>query len=318
MIIKRMLYSLTFLFVLSSLAQATFVLDRVVAIVNQEVITWSELYRAMETDSAPTLKALPEEERKKVFKENEAMFLENLISFKLQIQEATSNRFRVSDDEIKETIDGIKKKYAMTDAQFEDSIKAEGYTMAEYKRRLAEQILQSKIVNQQVRSKVMVNDADVDRFMKENPNVSPSNAAYHIRQIFFKKPQTNAEKGVVEEKAQAVYAKALQGDNFAELARQYSEDATRATGGDLGFIETANLAQEFSGALVSMKPGDISKPFWSGGGMHILKLEEMAAPKSGAEVKEAAKVALQNKIYTEKYKAWTKSLREKAFIDIRL
>jgi len=318
MIIKRMLYSLTFLFVLSSFAQATFVLDRVVAIVNQEVITWSELYRAMETDSAPALKALPEEERKKVFKENEAMFLENLISFKLQVQEATSNRFRVSDDEIKETIDGIKKKYAMTDAQFENSIKTEGYTMAEYRRRLAEQILQSKIVNQQVRSKVMVNDADVDRFMKENPNVSPSNAAYHIRQIFFKKPQTNAEKGVVEEKAQAVYTKALQGDNFAELARQYSEDATRATGGDLGFIETANLAQEFSGALVSMKPGDISKPFWSGGGMHILKLEEMAAPKSGAEVKEAAKVALQNKIYAEKYKAWTKSLREKAFIDIRL
>ncbi len=318
MINKKIVYSLFFLLVLAAGAQATFLLDRVVAIVNQDVITWSELYRAMETDATPAVKALPEEERKKIFKENEAMFLESLISFRLQVQEALNSKFRISDEEVIETIDGIKKKYAMTDTQFKDSLKSEGYGLDEYKKRLADQLLQSKIVNQQVRGKILVTDADIDAFMKENKDVGSVGEVYHIRQIFFKKPKDEAEKSGVEEKAQAVYAKAQQGDNFIELARLHSEDATRESGGDLGFIEKRNLAKDFSAALSSMKQGDISKPFWSDRGMHILKLEQMAAPKSSAEIREQAKGALQNKLFNEKYKTWTRSLREKAFIDIRL
>ncbi len=318
MIIKRIMYFLIFLFVFAGLGQATFLLDRVVAVVNQEVITWSELYRAMETDATPAIKALPEEERKRIFKESEAMILENLISFRLQVQEAAGSRLRVSEEEVKDTIEGIKKKYAMTDAQFQNSLVAEGYTIEEYKRRLAEQLMQSKIVNQQVRSKVFVTEADVDAFMKENTAVAGSTETYRIRQIFFKKPKDEAEKSRVEEKAQTVYAKARQGEDFAGLARQYSEDTTSATGGDLGFIEKTSLAKEFSAALASMKQGDVSKPFWSDRGLHILKLEETAAPKSAAEIREVAKAALQNKRYSEKFNAWVKSLREKAFIDIRL
>ncbi|MBI5635005.1 MAG: peptidylprolyl isomerase [Nitrospirae bacterium] len=318
MINKTIGYALILLFVFASLAQATFLLDRVVAVVNQDVITWSELYRSMETDATPAVKALPEEERKKILRENEALFLESLISFRLQVQEAANSRFRVTEEEVKETIDGIKKKYGMNDLQFQDSLKAEGYSMGEYKKRLADQIMQSKIVNQQVRSKVLVTDAEVDKFMKENKDFSGSSQTYRIRQIFFKKPKDEAEKSRVEEKAQAVYEMAGQGTDFAELARQHSEDATRNSGGDLGLIEKGVLAKEFSAALSSMKQGDISRPFWSDRGMHILKLEEMAAPKSAAEVREEAKTALQSKLFNERYKTWIKSLREKAFIDIRL
>jgi len=318
MIKKRIVYSLIFLFIFVSLAQATFLLDRVVAVVNQDVITWSELYRSMEKEATPAVKALPEEDRKKIFRENETLFLENLISFRLQVQEAVNNRLRVNDEEVKETIDGIKKKYDMTGAQFQDSLKTEGYSMEEYKRRLTDQILQSKIVNQQIRSKILVTDSEVEKFMKENKNFTGSAETYHIRQIFFKKPKDEAEKGGVEEKAQAVYAKAQQGTDFAELARQHSEDATRDTGGDLGIIEKRNLAKDFSTALASLKEGEVSKPFWSDRGIHILRLEAMAAPKSSAEVKEEAKAALQDKLFNERYKAWIKSLSEKSFIDIRL
>lgn len=318
MINKRILYILILLFVSEALAEATMLLDRVVAVVNQEVITWSELYRAMETDATAAVKALPEDERKKLFKENENLFLETLISFRLQIQEAVNSRFRVSREEVNEAIDGLKKKYGMSDAQFQESLKAEGYSMEDYKKRLSDQILQSKILNQQVRSKILVTDADVDNFMKDNKDMIGSTTGYHIRQIFFKKPKDPADKGKVEEKAQTVYAMARQGDEFAALARQYSEDATRDSGGDLGFIEKGSLAKDFSAALSAMKPGDISNPFWSDRGMHILRLEEMTAPKSSAELRDEAKMALQNKLFEEKYKAWVKSLREKSFIDIRL
>ncbi|MBI5848305.1 MAG: peptidylprolyl isomerase [Nitrospirae bacterium] len=318
MIRNKIVYPLIFLFVLTSYVQATFLLDRVVAVVNQDVITWSELYRFMEVDASPAVKALPEEERKKIFLNNETLFLESLIELRLQVQEAANSRVKVVGEEVKETIEGIKKKYGMTDSQFQDSLKSEGYTFEEYKRRLVDQLLQSKIVNQQVRSKVLVSDADVDNFMKENKDMSSSAGSYHIRQIFFKKPKDPAERALVEEKALAVYAKAGQGQDFAELARLHSEDATRNSGGDLGYIEKGILGKEFLGALSAMKQGDVSKPFWSDRGMHILMLEETAAPRSAAELKEDAKIQLQEKLFNEKYKAWIKSLREKSFIDIRL
>lgn len=317
MINKKFLSVLFFLVLSVSFAQASFMLDRVVAIVNQEVISWSELHRAMENDASPAVKALPEEEQRKVFRENEAAFLENLIGYRLQIQEAVATGVRVSEEEIKDTVDGIMSKYNMTESQFQASLKAEGYELPEYKRRLAEQIMVSKVVNQ-LRGKVLVTEPDIDKFLKENKTFADGAEAYHLRQIFFKKMDAGNEKSKIEEKAVSVYTKAMKGEPFPELAKEYSEDATRNAGGDLGLIEKGALAKEFSAALASMKPGDVSRPFWSDRGMHILKLEERSAPKTSADIREEARRILQNKLFGEKYNSWLKSLREKSFIDIHL
>ena len=314
---KLILISLFYLICLSP-ANATYVLDRVVAIVNQEVITWSELYRSMETDAVPGVRALSEEERKKIFKENEGVFLENLINFKLQLQEAKHFGIKVSDAELKDAIDGIKNKYGMSEAQFQESLKSEGYTFDEYKKRLGEQIISSKIVNQQVRNKVLVNDQDIDAFIRDNKNFEGTTEKYRIRQIFLKKPLDAADRSITEERAQAIYAKIMQGEDFGTLAKEFSEDPTKNTGGDLGFIEKGSLAKEFSSALSQMMPGDVSKPFWTGAGLHIIKLEEKSGKKSPAEIREDARTALSNKLFMERYNAWIKSLREGAFIDIRL
>ena len=314
---KLFLYCIFTVLVVSR-ADASFLLDRVVAIVNQEVITWSELYRAMEADASPAVKAMKEEERKKVFKENETAFLGTLINLKLQLQEAKHAGIRVTEEETKDAIDNIRKKYSMTDAQFRDSLKTEGYTFEEYRKRLQEQIIINKVVNQQIRSKIIVSEADIDAFMKSNKEFSVSNERYRIRQIFFKMPKDANDRTKTEERAEAVYSRILQGGSFPELAREYSEDSSRDMGGDLGFIDKGSLAKEFSEALSVMKPGDVSKPFWTGTGMHIIKLEEKTAVKSAAELREDAKKALSDKLFTERYNAWIKSLRERAFIDVRL
>jgi len=314
---KLILISLFCLLWLSP-ANAAYLLDRVVAIVNQEVITWSELYRSMETDAMPGVRGLSDEERKKVFKENEAVFLENLINFKLQLQEARSSGINVSDAEIKDAIEGIKNKYGMSEAKFQESLKSEGYTFDEYKKRLREQITISKVVNQQVRNKVLVNDQDIDVFLRDNKDFEGASDKYRIRQIFFKKPADIADRSKTEDRAQAVYMRILQGEDFGTLAKEYSEDPTRNSGGDLGFIEKGSMAQEFGSALAQMKPGDVSKPFWTNTGLHIIKFEEKSEKKSPGEIREAARIALSNRLFMQRYNAWIKSLREVAFIDIRL
>jgi peptidyl-prolyl cis-trans isomerase SurA len=307
-----------FLVFIAASARASILLDKVVAVVNQEVITWSELYKSMEADAAPHVKEMKDNERRQIFKESEASFLETLINVKLQLQEARNLGVNVTDEEVKEGIDNIKKKYSMTDSAFMDSLKKEGYTFDEYKKRLREQIIISKVVNLQIRSKILVSERDVKRFIDENKEISEADEGYRISQIFFNKPKNDANRGIVEEKAATVLRKLKEGEGFGELAKQYSEDATAASGGDLGRIKKSQIAKEFAQAISIMKAGEVSAPFWTERGLHIIKLNEKIGVKSLDEIKEEVKTTLINKTFMERYNAWIKGLREKAYIEIRL
>jgi peptidyl-prolyl cis-trans isomerase SurA len=299
-------------------SRAGVLLDRVVAVVNQEVITWSELYKSMESEASPQLKEMKDNEKRQVFMENEAFFLETLVGLKLQLQEARNLGVNVSEEELKDGIDNIKKKYSMTDSAFMDSLKKEGYTFEGYKRRLREQIMISKVVNMQIRSKILASDADVKKFIEENKEFSESGEGYRLSQIFFKKPKNDGEKSSVEEKAALVLKKLKEGIDFSDLAKQYSEDNSAASGGDLGLIKKSQMAREFAEALSVMKPGETSIPFWTSGGLHIIKLNEKSEARSPEQIKEEAKTAFINKTFMERYAAWMKGLREKAYIEIRL
>ena len=301
----------------SGLAQASVLLDRVVAIVNQEVITWSELYKSMEADASPAVRAMKEDERRKVFSENEAYFLETLINVRLQLQEAKNLGVGVSDAELQDAIDNIKKKYSMTDEAFKESLKGEGFTYDEYKKRLREQIIISKIVNTQIRNKIVVKDEDIRKFIAEHKDALENTEGYKISQIVLKK-QKDVDKSRIEEKAADLLKKIEQGESFSDVAKQYSEDPSASAGGDLGLLKKNQLSKTFTDVISGMKPGDVSKPFWTDNGLHIVKLESRSAVKNDTEVLEEAGNMLRNKLFTARYNAWIKSLREKAFIEVRL
>ena len=306
------------IFFMASYSHAEILLDRVVAVVNQEVITWSELYRNMEIDASPQLKALKDEERRKIFRENEASFLESLINLKLQLQEAAALGMNVGDDEVKEGIDSVKKKYGMTDEQFKESLKKEGFTYEEYRRRFREQIIISKVVSNQVRSKVLVTDSEMKQYIADAVAKGENLDGYRISQIFFRKPRNEEGRRPLEEKAEDIVRRLGAGENFVDLAKKFSEDASASAGGDIGLIKKNLLLKEFSEALAGMKPGEVSKPFWTERGLHIIKLNEKTDPKDPKELQEEARKAITEKLSAERYNAWIKSLREKAFIEIRL
>jgi len=302
---------------LSGHTNATVLLDRVVAVVNQEVITWSELYKTMEADASPAVKELQKDEQRKIYKKNEAAFLETLINVKLQLQEARNVGIRVSDGEVQEAIDGVKKKYAMSDSAFRESLKGEGYSYDEYKKRLREQIIISKLVNTQIRSKIVVTDEDINKFVAENKKALENTESYKISQILLKK-QKDVESSKIDEKAGDLLKKLEQGESFANIARQYSEDPSSSSGGDLGSLKKSELNNDFLDVVSKMKPGDISKPFWTASGLHIIKLESKSEPKDKDAMREEARGMLTNKIFAKKYDAWIKYLREKSFIEVRL
>ncbi|MDI6889537.1 MAG: peptidylprolyl isomerase [Thermodesulfovibrionales bacterium] len=306
-----------FLCMLPVTSHAAILLDRVVAVVNKEVITWSELYKVMEFEATEQIKTLSEEERMKIFKDTEAAFLETLIDIRLQLQEAKRLGLEVTLEEVAETIENIKKKYSMTHTDFRESVQREGFTLEEYKKRLSEQILINKVVNHQIRNKIVVSDAEVKRHMEANREIF-SGETYRLSLIFFKKPEGNGDKKAIEERALLVIQKLKGGEDFSALARMYSEDPSGRLGGDLGFINKDLMAKEFVEVLSGIKVGDFSMPFWTERGLHIIKLDEKVPAQNIDKVKEDVRRQLAEDQFLERYKSWIKGLREKAYIEIRL
>lgn len=297
---------------------SSILLDKVVAIVNNEVITWSELYKMMEFEATDELRGLDEKEKTKIFKENEPKFLERLIDMRLQIQEAKRLGMEVTQEDIKETIDSIKKKYNLTDKEFEESLKKEGLNLEEYKKRLSEQILLDQFLNRQIRSKIIISDDEIKNYIESNKALFSNAEKYRLRQIFIKKPKSDDEKAIIEDKINTILQRLKSGEDFSSLAREFSEDPTSTSGGDTGFIRRDQMAKEFVNILSKMKPGDISEPFWSENGLHIIKFEEIAPALSENDMKEIAKKKISEIKFIEKYKKYIKELREKAQIQIRL
>lgn len=289
-----------------------FLLDRVVAVVDREVITWSELFRAMEFELGMDLRNLSEADRSRFFKENEARFLETLIDRKLQLQAAKRLDISASSEEVKEAIEGIKKKYNLSESDFNESLKAEGMTIDKYKERLSEQIILSKVVSQQVSSKVIVSEEEINDYLSKNKG-----STYRIRQILIKKTK-DRDRDLMMKMAQEAMARIKAGEDFSVVAFSLSEDPSAKTGGDLGVIKKELLSKEFLDVISKMKVGDVSEPFFTDKGLHIIKLDESLEQTGQEEMREIARKKLYERKFNEAYKAWIRSLRERAFIEVRL
>ncbi|MBN2654117.1 MAG: peptidylprolyl isomerase [Nitrospirae bacterium] len=306
-----------FLFIIAAVlsmpfySDAAIMLDRVVAIVNKEVITWSDLYRSMEFETPEAVKAMKPEDRRKFFKENEHQYLENLIDARLQLQEARKSGIGISESDIDRAIEDIKSKYSLTDQKFREAVEKEGMPFSEYRKRLADQIIIGRVIEQDVRVKIVVTEKEIDEFIKNNKDTTALSEGYDLSHIFF------ARSASAEQKAKDAFEKLKNGANFMELAYNISEDASSKAAGHLGFIKKNELSNDFAKVVASMGKGDISQPFWSENGVHILKVNDKVEIRSEQDMRDVVKKKLLEQKFSREYKDWTRSLREAAYIEIK-
>lgn len=299
----------------ASSAQSAILLDRVMAIVNKEVITWSDLYREMEFNANDEVKAMKETDRQRFFKDNEKSYLENLIDTKLQLQEAARDGITVSDADVAAAINNIRNKYSMTEEVFKETISKEGFTLQTYKKKMTEQIMLGRVIDQEVRSRIIVTEQDIDAYLAEHKNAAQEMEGFDISRITLRKSGSDKE---LEQKAQDIYKRLRNGENFADLAARYSDDSSARTGGNLGFVRKSDMSEEFLNICSGVKPGEISEPLWSGdGGMYIIRVNEASIFKSEKEKREAVRQKLLNDRYNSEIKNWARGLREKAYVEIK-
>ncbi len=294
-------------------AETPFVLDKIVAVVNNQVITWSELYQAMEFDYSRQISSLSAQEKRKFLKAHEAAYLDKMIDMTLQVQEAKKLKMSVDSKELDDAISAIKKKYSMDDSAFAEALKSEGLTLKQYKKRLSDQILVSELVSKEVREKINVSGAQVADYLKSKGLEANGGDSYKLAQIFFRMPQDPGQKKAIEKEADEALQKIHAGGHFMAVAKLYSEADP-----DIGVISKDMLSSDMIAIVARMKVGDVSKPFWTENGLYILKLEGESSSERPKDLESGVKKELVEAKFEKDYKLWLKGLRERSYVDIKL
>lgn len=305
----------------SSWAHAELV-DRVAAVVNDEIITLSEV----EARAAPDLGRLRNEiasVRAQKRQETIKRALDLLIGEKLMEAQIKELNIEVADTEIDLAMDDVRKQNNIGAEQFEQLLGQEGYTLASYRTFMRKHLARLKLVNLKVRSKVKVADEDLKAAYAKVAHDEAQDAEVHARHLLVQ-VAVNAAPEEVERarlKATALAEEARRpGVDFAELAKKKSEGPSAGEGGDLGFFRRGVMVAEFEKAAFSTPVGSIADPVRTKFGWHVIFVEErraVAAP-SFDEMKDQLRERLlrgQMERYTEQY---VQELRAAALVDVKL
>lgn len=291
------------------------VVERIVAVVNDDIILLSELEDRLRFVVAENPGQNPDRLRKDV--------LDHLIDERLIAQEAVTLKLEVDRMEVDRAVDEIKRQNKITHAELEEALRAQGMTMSGYREDLRSQILRLKVLNLQVRSRVSVSDEDVRKAYEQNLRTTGTDVKVRVRQILVAIPPDSPRTVRDTRRAQAIQLgeRVRAGEDLGELAKQISDDpATRAEGGDLGYVARSALPPEVGEVVFAMKVGEVRGPIYSDLGAHIVQVLDRKA--SEARPFEEAKEDLRRQIHGQEVekqtRLWLVDVRRRAHVDDRL
>jgi len=294
------------------------VTDRVIAIVNNDAITLGEVLES--------IVMFKQENRGQSVRETDdelmQRFLARLIDSRLQLQEAEREKIVVEDAEVEEELAArMKKLRTETREEFEAMLKREGIGMDVLKRRLRDELRKQKVVRRKVQLRVSVTDEEIDRYLEANRQKLETGLGYHARHILIvPEGASDAAWDAAHARALEVHAELGRGEDFAELARKHSRDASAKDGGDLGALHRGELAQDIESQILALQPGDVSLPYRSRLGYHIFRLEskESLEGEGAARARDQIRGILFREKYEARLDAWLREIKQRAIIEVRL
>jgi len=295
-------------------------INGIAAIVNDEIITTYEVDKeaAVLLKEAEKNGPLSDSDKAKA----RTVALNRLIEKKLVDQKIKELNITVTDDELRQTIDDVRKQNKLTQENLVAALRSQGLTFEQYQAQLREQIERIKLMGQEVRAKIQVSEKEVRAYYDENPKKFSSDEYYRARHIFFRLPKNPDPKELkkVVTGALMVLQEARAGADFAELAKKYSNDPQAAKdGGDLGTFKKGDMLPEIEENVINMNPGEISDLVNTPAGFHIIKLEERNPGKTRTfeEAKGEIEEMLYRKKSEERFGQWLAELKKAAAIEIK-
>jgi len=320
--VKRLFYLVGFiLFLCGSTSLSEAVVDRVVAVVNQEIITLSEVEKRI----PPLKEEIVTEDRLEKQERIQALcrqVLEKLIEEKLIDQEVKKSAVKISSKDIEATVEEIKRRSSATQEDLEKALAVEGLTLETYKKQIEKSLQRQRLINLSVKIEEKAGEKELREFYQKNISRYRTNETYRPGQILFIIPKeaTPEEIREIRKKCQKILEKIKKGEDFGEMALLYSEDASNKDHGDLGFFRKGELLPVFEREALRLKVGEVSGIIRTEFGFHIIKLLDRKGmdPLPFEEVIERVKADHYDGAMEKAFRQYLSTLKERAVIEIKL
>ncbi|ALA61000.1 peptidylprolyl isomerase [Nitrospira moscoviensis] len=288
-------------------APAARVEDRIVAVVNSDLIMLSDVKRELEPERERIARQHRGDELAQRLKTAEYMALTKMIERRLQLQEAKARGVDVSDQEVKQAVAQLKQQGEKIDDADPLSL-----------RNVRDQLILLKVVDREVRSGVMVGENEMKRYYQEHRDRFALPEEYQLSQILIQ-PRSPDDTADALAKARRVMEELKKGETFEDLALQYSDGPNASRGGRLGLVRQGELLPAIERAIAPLAPGGISDIIETPQGFHIIRVEEKK-PKQFRPF-EQVKLEIQGLVFQQKsedvFQSWLVDLKNKAYIEIK-
>jgi peptidyl-prolyl cis-trans isomerase SurA len=246
-------------------------MDRIVAVVDQTVITEQELDSRIRTVTAQFRKQGTELPEESVLRRQ---ILERLISDTLQLQHAAQTGVKVEDNQLDRTIERIAEQNQMTLTEFGEALARDGISMRKFRSDIRNEITIARLREREVDSRVTVNESEIDNFLTTQASSNENQDEFELSHILIRTPEEGSTEDI--QKARAKVDEALKeiqaGIAFAKVSASYSDAPNALEGGNLGWKPGTQMPTLFLDTLKTMQVGDVSPVLRSPNGFHILKL----------------------------------------------
>lgn len=299
----------------------TEVVDRIVAIVNDDIIVLSELNGKMKpyTGRISKMGYPPEKERKMIFKVREDI-INTMVDQKLTDQEVKKFGIRIDDEEILSTIERIKQKNSLTEEQMQADLARQGITIETIKKNIRVQMLRARLLNVAVKSKIVVTREDARVYFESHLEEFRGEKEVHLKNIMTTTPEfafqaeMEAGRGYMEK----VLARLESGESFDVVARELASKKGPLITNDIGMFKLGVLSPELQDAVGGLKEGQHTGLLDTDNGYQIFYVHKIVAGpgKQFEEVMPEIQEKLFNEQVDRRFEKWLSDLREKSHIQI--
>lgn len=286
------------------------IVDRIVAIVNDDIVTLSEVERVVRVEKQGRFTSVDEYFRGMELKEKVNFFIDGIL---IQ-QQAKKLKIEVSDKEVEGVVESIRKQNLITEQDLKEQLAREKVSYKAFLEGLRMNLLRSKVLARTISAEALFTDADLRAYYNANIDEFRSEE-YRLQQVF-----VSARRKDAAARAQAVYSQLGKGVPFEQLAREYSDDPSGAQGGDIGYVKKEDLIPELRQAINLLVPGTYSHPIQTSYGVHVVKLIEVRKTEAPAfdSVKDEVNARLVQKESEKRYKEYITKLRASAYIEVKI
>jgi Parvulin-like peptidyl-prolyl isomerase len=298
------------------------VLDRIVAVVNGEVLLKSEVDHQCKIALDDIPSSLSAEEKTNRTTEIRMQTLNVLIDDLLIRQQVRERKIVVNDEEVEQELKNLMEYNKLDEQQLTAALANEGKTVDEFRKELKSQVEQRKLFGMDIQGKIQIGEKDIENYYQTQYQSGALNEKVHASHILFALPENSSpeQERLARAKAEKVLKQLRSGTAFAELAKQYSEDPSSAQGGDLGWFRRGDMLPNFEKAAFALKPGAVSDVVRTRFGLHLIMVNERAAEGARPldEVRDEIRARLHREKTNKAVRDWLDDLRRKSHIEIKL